>query len=119
MNPALRILALAGIVMLIDLPWLFTIQPYTSAMIRTIQKGANAVFRWPAAIVVYLALGYLATLPKTAMDAFLLGLCVYAVYDFTNYAIFDKYDLTVGIADTLWGGVLFTIVFSIRNYLNL
>lgn len=119
MNPALRILALAAIIIAIDIPWLLAIQPYTSAMIRTIQKGQDAVLRWEAALVVYLALGYLATLPKTALEAFLLGLAVYAVYDFTNYATFAKYQLGFGILDSLWGGTLFTLVFYVKQYFGL
>ena len=119
MNPLLRILALSAIIIAVDLPWLLAVQPYTSAMIRSIQSGKDAVFRYEAALVVYFALGYLATLPKSAMEAFLLGLCVYAVYDFTNYATFAKYRLEFGVLDSLWGGVLFSIVYQIRMYLNL
>jgi uncharacterized membrane protein len=32
---------------------------------------------------------------------------VYAVYDFTNVAIFEDYDWKFAIADSLWGGILF------------
>ena len=35
------------------------------------------------------------------------GLCIYAVYDLTNYAVFAQYDWKFVIADSLWGGVLF------------
>ncbi len=119
MSPLLRILALSAIILIVDLPWLLAIQPYTSAMIRSIQKGTDAVFRYEGALVVYLALGYLATLPESTMEAFLLGLCVYAVYDFTNYATLAKYQLGFGILDSLWGGVLFAIVYQIRKFLRL
>ena len=119
MESLFRIVTLSVLILLVDLPWLLAVQPYTSAMIRTIQKGTDAVFRWEAALVVYLALGYLATLPKSTLEAFLLGLSVYAVYDFTNYATFAKYQLGFGILDSLWGGVLFSIVYFIKNKLNL
>lgn len=81
-------------------------------MIRTIQGSALEMKIWPAAIV-YLALAYLAMIPKTHLEAFLMGSSIYAVYDFTNLATLKKYQLPFAIADTLWGGVLFTIVFSI------
>jgi uncharacterized membrane protein len=119
MHPALRILTLAGLIAIIDIPWLLSAQPYTSAMIRSIQKGTDAVFRYESAIVVYLALAYLATLPNSATEAFLLGLCVYAVYDFTNYATFEKYHFGFGVIDSLWGGILFTLVYHAKNYLKL
>ena len=41
--------------------------------------------------------------------AFILGLCIYAVYELTNYALLDKWDIKTVIIDTLWGGVLFAI----------
>ena len=47
----------------------------------------------------------------TLVDAFVLGATSYAIYDFTSYALFDKYPLNVGLMDTLWGGVLYSLVF--------
>jgi uncharacterized membrane protein len=41
--------------------------------------------------------------------------CVYAVYDFTTLSIFDKYPLSVAIQDTLWGGVLFALGYTILH----
>jgi uncharacterized membrane protein len=46
-------------------------------------------------------------------EAFLLGLCVYAVYDFTNLATLVNYDWRFAVADSLWGGVLFMIVYYV------
>ena len=47
---------------------------------------------------------------KSPSDAFLLGFCIYGVFDFTNIAIFKNYSLLPALLDTLWGGVLFYIV---------
>ena len=44
---------------------------------------------------------------KSPTDAFILGLCVYGVFDFTNIAIFKNYKWIPAMLDTLWGGVLF------------
>ena len=41
------------------------------------------------------------------LDAFLLGACVYGIYEGTNYAILRGWPLYLFFADTLWGGVLF------------
>jgi len=43
------------------------------------------------------------------MDAFLLGLCIYGVYEGTNYALFKNWYPTTVIIDTLWGGILFAL----------
>ena len=42
-------------------------------------------------------------------DAFLLGVLIYGVYDFTNYATLKKWTLAFSIKDTLWGGTVFTL----------
>jgi uncharacterized membrane protein len=47
---------------------------------------------------------------KPPMDAFILGICIYGVFDFTNYAIFKNYNIMIGLLDMLWGGILYYIV---------
>ena len=47
---------------------------------------------------------------KSPSDGFILGLCVYGVFDFTNIAIFKNYSWIPAIVDTLWGGILFYLV---------
>ena len=55
-------------------------------------------------------------------DAFLLGLSIYAVYEFTNFAIIDKWPVKAVIMDTLWGGILFYLTtyltYNIKNRPN-
>ena len=40
----------------------------------------------------------------------MLGLLSYGVYNFTCMSIYSDYALDVALRDTLWGGVLFTLV---------
>lgn len=47
---------------------------------------------------------------KPVSDAFLLGLCIYGIFDFTNIAIFKNYKLVPALVDTVWGGILFYAV---------
>lgn len=47
---------------------------------------------------------------RSPTDAFILGFCVYGIFDFTNYALFTNYNLITGLVDTVWGGLLFYIV---------
>lgn len=117
-NLFLRICILAFIIFLIDLPWLTTISGWANSMIRSIQGSDMKFVIWPA-IVVYIALGYLATIPTSYTEAFLQGFAVYAVYDFTNLAMIKNYQPAFAIADSTWGGVLFTIVYGIREYFKI
>lgn len=43
-------------------------------------------------------------------EAFLLGALVYGVFEFTNKAIFKKWEYMTVALDTLWGGILFGLV---------
>jgi uncharacterized membrane protein len=55
---------------------------------------------------------------KTPMEAFLLGLVIYGVYETTTYSVLKNWKLSTVITDTLWGGVLFylTTFFTYRIY---
>jgi len=44
---------------------------------------------------------------KSPLDAFILGVFLYGVFDMTNFAMFTKYSWKTAISDTLWGGTLF------------
>lgn len=110
----LTIVSLAVLIFLIDIPWLYGVSEWSNQLIRNIQ-GSSLEMSIAPAIVVYLALGYLATIPNNLQEAFLLGLSVYAVFDFTNLAMFKKYDVQFAIADSLWGGVLMSLVYFIKS----
>ena len=49
-------------------------------------------------------------------DIFLIGLCVYGIYEGTNYAIFKGWPLYLFFMDTLWGGLL--LLFTVRILRN-
>ena len=55
---------------------------------------------------------------KIIVDAFIFGSLTYAVFEFTNYAIFDKWELASVIADTLWGGILYALVTVVVFFLK-
>jgi len=105
------------LLVVLDLPWLLATSSFAGSMVESIQ-GSPIEFRiWPAPVV-YLALAYLMTKLKTPTEAFLSGLCVYAVYDFTNLSILKNYNPYFAVADSLWGGVLFASARYILNYLQ-
>jgi len=103
---------LAVLIFLVDIPWLWSVSGWTGQMIRDIQGSALQMKIWSAAVV-YLALAYLATIPRSHKEAFLMGSSIYAVYDFTNLATLKNYQPPFAIADSLWGGILFTIVHAL------
>jgi uncharacterized membrane protein len=114
----LSYLAIPFILILVDLPWLLLGSKNSKSMIKDIQ-GSDMTVKWLPSIVVYVALSYLILLPTTSLEAFLLGTATYAVYDFTNLATLDKYKTWFAITDSLWGGVLFLIVFNVLKWLKI
>lgn len=112
----LQIPAFAVLIFLIDIPWLTLVSDAFGTMVRNIQ-GSSLQLNAFAAAVVYIALGYLLTLPKSISEAFLLGLSTYAVFDFTNLSVFKDYELRLAVADSLWGGILMSIAFYIKTKL--
>lgn len=113
-----KILVNAFLLVLLDMPWLYITKGFVNNMITDIQ-GAPLRLKILPAIPVYLAMGYLATIPKNAFDAFAIGLATYAVYDGTNLATLAKYDWRFAIADSLWGGVLFLMLFLVKQHFSL
>ena len=119
MNATGKLLLIAVAMVFLDLPWLLLINGQYNAAIQTIQGGRNVRMRPIAGLVVYPALAYLALHTTSLKDAFITGACVYAVYDFTVFAAFKDYPLYLALGDTLWGGLLFSAVFMLREHFKL
>lgn len=110
MNRTLQIYGTAVLLLILfDLPWLFLIGETAQKLILRIQ-GSDLNLRYAPALVVYLALAYLVTKTESPLEAFKVGVAVYAVYDFTNYAMFKNYTLSFALMDSIWGGILMAMV---------
>ena len=82
----------------------------------------NSNDKYLAILIIYLIMAYMIynyNLPNIGderplydsfMNGGLLGMMAYAIFDLTNYAIFNKWALKEAIVDILWGGFLFTMV---------
>jgi uncharacterized membrane protein len=108
MNQAYLLIKTAAVIFLVDIFWLLTGGIYARNMTERIQ-GKPIQMRFASAIIVYLFLAFMLLQTKSAKEAFLYGVAIYGVYDFTNHALLDQYDWKFAIADTIWGGVLFVI----------
>jgi uncharacterized membrane protein len=78
-------------------------------------SGGDMTPIWPAAAVVYICLALGMTLlvltrARSPLDALalgtVLGLVIYGVYDFTNYATLRDWPVALVVVDVAWGGVL-------------
>ena len=119
MNDLLKLLSLAGLLVIVDLPWLFIQGKVVQDIVSDIQADRSMNVRLWAGGPVYLALAYLLTQVTSPPRAFLAGLATYAVYDFTQVVTFDKYPLWFAMADSMWGGVLMALVWWIGAHFKL
>jgi uncharacterized membrane protein len=96
----------AAILLFVDIFWIATGGIFARHISERIQ-GKPLSIRYVSAAIVYLFLATMLMETTSYKQAFMYGLCIYAVYDFTTLAIYDAYDWKFAIADSLWGGVLF------------
>ena len=108
---------IAAVMLVLDALWIYIVAgPAFSSMVPDIQGSAMRI-RPGGAVVTYAAMILLfnqfIAADSTGWDAFVLGLLTYAIFDATNYAVFDNYDLKTAIVDAAWGGVLFWLTYNI------
>ena len=107
---------LSGIIMIIlDSIYLSTIgNIFFSPLIKNIQ-GSNLTVNIYYAVFCYLFLViglnyFIISQNKSLIDAFLLGILIYGVFETTSGAIFKSWKLIPTVIDSLWGGILFISV---------
>jgi uncharacterized membrane protein len=110
MSPYMTPLWIFFLVIGLDLIFFCVNQSFLQKVIRNVQ-GKPAQVRMLGALICYVALtAILYTFRGSYLRTFLLGTSIYAVYEGTNYAIFQSWPLKMVILDTLWGGTLFVLV---------
>lgn len=116
-------LGLAAIIMLfLDGIYLYLFGGSFRKMIAGIQSS-EIILRISGIVACYLLLVsglyyFILRSKRPIMDAFLLGVVIYGVYDTTNYATMTKWRWDLAVIDTVWGGTLFALT-SYMYYLLL
>ena len=99
--------------LLLDGIYLYSIRNYFNDQVKSIQGSPirlNSIGTILTYVFLLFGLNYFILYPKKSIkDAFLFGLVVYAVYEFTNYSLFSGWKLSTVLMDTLWGGILFSL----------
>lgn len=117
MNP----FVLIALYLFADLLWITGNRKFYNSRIARIQQGKPVSFRPMAAVVAYVLLlitlfFVCVPLSRQYQDRFppwvvfgVVGLCVYGVFNSTNYAILSDYPLDMALIDTLWGFSVFAL----------
>ena len=106
--------------LLVDLPYIAIVYETYQKVIYNIQ-GFEMDVKTLGFLLCYLFIAfqfyYFVVKKKMSFkDAFVLGLTSYAIYDFTTYALLDKYPLYLALIDTFWGGLLYSLVFFLMFF---
>ncbi len=111
---ASRVLFVA-LYIIIDIVYVSLAKEAYKGVVRGIQKGQDTTFttaRLMSAIGAYscMAIGWwflvapiIERTKKGMLPGFIYGLALYGVFNFTNYAMFDKYTPRIIAQDMLWG----------------
>ena len=108
-----KIIVPALIMLFLDFIYLSITSNFYKNLIENIQKEKFKIKLIPTIfcyIFLVFSLYYFILKDKRKVfDAFILGLCIYAVFELTNFAIFNKWNIQAVFLDTIWGGILFTL----------
>jgi uncharacterized membrane protein len=105
------------IFVILDGLYLNLIQKYFNKQIKSIQ-GTDIKINYTAAAITYIFLifglnYFIIQKHKSIKEAALLGLVIYAVYEFTNLSLFTNWSVLTVLIDTAWGAVLFALTTAI------
>ena len=104
---------------IIDSIYLTLTSPIFNKVVKNIQ-GNNIKLKLDGAIYAYICIvlifNYFIIYKKgKLLDAFMLGFLTYGIFEGTNRAIFSNWTINVMLIDSLWGGILFSLVFIIMK----
>jgi uncharacterized membrane protein len=108
-----KIATIAIIFPLVDYFYLTATTNHYSKLIQDIQNSPLKLDLLPTVlcyIVLVLGLYYFIIKDnRNYIDAFILGLVIYAIFELTNKAIFKNWTWYTVFLDSIWGGIVFSL----------
>ena len=117
------------LLIVLDIIWLSVNAKYYSKMIKSIQNKEikiniiYALFTYLLMIasIIFINIPFIESkinktdskieiIKKSLLYSGLLGLFIYGIYNGTNLATLENYDINVALKDILWGFIIYTIV---------
>ena len=118
----LKIITIMISFVVLDFIYFYIFKDVLLNAVKTVQKSPlqiNVFYGLLCYLTVTFVLYYFIIKDKKSIyDAFLLGFCIYAVYETTTKAIFTNWNQWLVIMDSLWGGILFSLISFITYYYN-
>jgi uncharacterized membrane protein len=115
-----KLLISAILFVVLDSIYLNLIKDYFLKQIYLVQKSPIKI-DFLAILLCYMFLifgiNYFIIQPnRSILDAFILGIIIYGVYETTNKALLLKWSWLTVFMDTLWGGILFALTTYLIKY---
>jgi len=113
MREYIIVIITAIIMLFLDSIYLNVFSGFFNNIVRNVQ-GSPIKFNVLGAVLCYILLigglnYFIISKRKPLLDAFILGIVIYGVYETTTYALLENWSPKAVILDTLWGGILFTL----------
>ena len=113
MREYIIVIITAIIMLFLDSIYLNVFSGFFNNVVRNVQ-GSPIKFNVLVAVLCYILLigglnYFIISKRKPLLDAFILGIVIYGVYETTTYALLENWSPKAVILDTLWGGILFTL----------
>lgn len=107
------IIITATVLLIIDAMFIASISSFFTNQIELVQKD-KFTFDILGGFVAYVFLifglyWFIIREKRSLLDAFLLGIVIYGVYEGTTKALFKKWKKETMLIDTIWGGTLFSL----------
>lgn len=111
------IIILTILILVIDCSYLYGIRNIFSKQIVDVQNSPLKM-DFLAAVLCYVLIVFglyyfIIRERKSIFEAFMFGVVIYGIYELTTKAIITNWRWQTVLLDTVWGGILFTIVTAI------
>lgn len=114
----LNLFKLSVLILIVDSVFLTSISSYYNTLVNKIQGSDLKLKMLPTALcylfiifsLQYFIVNKHVNITQSVIDAALLGWSIYGIFEFTNHAIFEKWEWFSVIVDTTWGGILYSLV---------
>lgn len=110
----LEFLIILVIFFLVDIIYLKIVSGNYNKAIKRIQgsamnlKGSYAFITY--LIMTFVLYYFIISRGGNYLDAVVLGISTYGIFNFTNLAVLKDWPLSMAITDTIWGGILFLLI---------
>jgi uncharacterized membrane protein len=109
-----QFITIIGLAALLDGAYFSFFGSYFGSVLKSIQGSPMRLNVYYAAlcyVLIAFSIFYFRVIQGLSiLNMFILGTCIYGIYELTNAATFKNWPLFMVVVDSLWGGILYSSV---------